>query len=135
VVVAAGRRRHLGGGVAKREPAWVPRSFLENPADFGSVASPPHRSPADITEAGQLAASLAQHSAALVIKAHRDAGLTVRDLAERIGGSEDYLSGLLTGRYPAGYDDLARWAIAVRDISVLPVVDELEPFTPPALSR
>jgi len=125
-----GRRAHLGGVVAKREPAWVPRSFLENPADFGSVGSPTHRPPADIVEAGQLAASLAQHSAALVVKAHRDAGLTVRELAERVGGSEDYLSGMLTGRYPAGYDDLARWAIATRDLSVLPVVDALEPLTP-----
>jgi hypothetical protein len=121
----------LSGGVAERVPAWVPRSFLQNPDDFGVDGSSPHRAPADIEEAGQLVASLAQHLAAVVVRSHRDAGLTVRDLASRTGASEDYLSGQLNGRYPAGLDDLARWAVALHDPSVLPVFDDLEGLHPP----
>ncbi len=117
--------------MAERVPAWVPRSFLNNPDDFGVEGASPHRAPADIEEAGQLLASLAQHRAAVVVRSHRDAGLTVRELASRIGTSEDYLSGQLNGRYPAGLDDLARWAVALRDLSVLPVFDDLEGLFPP----
>jgi hypothetical protein len=120
----------LCGAVAERTPAWVPRSFLENPDDFGMPGPETHRAPTDITEAGQLVAALAQHRAAVVIRSHRDAGLTVRELAARIGTSEDYLSGLLNGRYPAGLDDLGRWAIAVGDPSVLPVFDDLGGLSP-----
>lgn len=116
--------------MAQREPAWVPRDFLTDPAEFGKVPSPAHRSASAIEEAGQLAASLAQHSAALVVQSYRDSGLTVRDLAERLGQNEGYVSGQLTGRYPAGYDDLARWAVVLRDPSVLPVVDDLTAFAP-----
>jgi hypothetical protein len=116
--------------VAQREPAWVPREFLDVPAEFGKVASPAHRRAVGLDEAGQLAASLAQHSAALVVQSYRDSGLTVRELAERLGQNEGYVSGQLTGRYPAGYDDLARWAIVLRDPSVLPVVDALGAIAP-----
>lgn len=121
--------------MAQREPAWVPQSFLHNPSGFGTDASAGHRTPVDLIEAGQIAASLAQHAAALVVHAHRDAGLTVREMAERLGCSEGYLSGQLTGRYPAGYDDIVRWAVAIGDLSVLPVVESLEPFTPPDFGR
>ena len=117
--------------MAQREPAWVPRHFLDEPAEFGKVPSPAHRRATGLEEAGQLAASLAQHSAALVVRASRDTGLTVRHFAELLGQNEGYVSGQLTGRYPAGYEDLARWAVVLRDPSVLPVVDDLAAFTPP----
>lgn len=108
----------------------MPRDFLADPAEFGKIPSPAHRHAANLDQAGQLAASLAQHSAALVVQSYRDAGLTVRDLAERLGQNEGYVSGQLTGRYPAGYDDIVRWALVLRDPSVLPVVDDLAAFAP-----
>jgi hypothetical protein len=116
--------------VAQREPAWVPRDFLIDSAEFGKLSSPAHRPAQSIEEAGHLASSLAQHSAALVVQSYRDAGLTVRDLAERLGQNEGYVSGQLTGRYLAGYDDPARWAVVLRDPSVLPVVDDLTALAP-----
>ena len=116
--------------MAQRESAWVPRSFLENPDEFGKVDLPSHRAPADIEEAGQMIASIAQHRAAYVLSSHRRSGLSVRDLAERTGTTEGYLSGQLNGRYPAGFDDIARWALAVQDLSVLPAFSTLEGMEP-----
>ncbi len=117
--------------MAARAPAWVPRSFFDHPDEFGLVDGAKHRLPVDLAEAGQLIASVAQHRAALVIRSHRHGGLKVRELASRLGSSEDYLSGQLTGRYPAGLDDIARWAVAVGDSSVLPVFDDLNDLLPP----
>jgi hypothetical protein len=117
--------------VAVRSPAWVPRDFLENPDEFGIVSSPDAREAAGILEAGQRAMSLAQHQAALVIKAKRDNGTTsVTALAEAVGVSDGYLSGQLTGRYVANLDDLVRWAIVLDDVTLLPVFDSLDKLRP-----
>lgn len=116
--------------VGQRQPKWVPNTYLENPDEFGSVARAAHITPRDLTEAGELIASLAQHRAALVIRSHRDRGLTVRRLAELLGTDEGYLSGMLTGRYPADFDDLARWALVLDDPSILPVFDDFDGLRP-----
>lgn len=126
----ATRVRRLGGGVPERRPAWVPRDHLQDPAAFGIDPAATYRQPADIAVAGEFMASVAQHRAALVVRTHRSAGVTVRELARRLGTDEGYLSGQLTGRYPAGLDDLARWAIALDDISVLPTFDTLTSLRP-----
>jgi len=118
----------FGWRVARKESKWIPRDFLLDPDEFGVVASSPHREPADEFEAAQLAMALAQHRAATVIRARRDRGLTVRALAEWLEDDEGYLSGKLRGVYPVHYTELALWAQAIGDISVLPVYDSLSEF-------
>lgn len=114
--------------MARKESKWIPREFLEHPEEFGKVDSPKYRQPVDEFEAAQLAMALAQHRAARVIGARRDRGLTVRALAEWVGDDEGYLSGKLRGVYPVDYTELALWAQAIGDVSVLPVYDSLAEF-------
>lgn len=118
----------FGWRVARQESKWIPREFLENPTEFGMIDSPAHRAPVDEFDAAQLAMALAQHRAARVIRARRERGLTVRALAEWTGDDEGYLSGKLRGVYPVDYVELALWAQAIGDISVLPVYDSLDEF-------
>jgi hypothetical protein len=118
--------------MAERRPAWVPREFFDDPESFGTDGFVRPRPPEDLQEAGAVASSLAQHLAALVVADHRRAGLTVKEMAERLGTDHGYLGGQLSGRYPAGYEDLARWAIVLDDVTVLPIVDSIDLFRPPS---
>lgn len=114
-----------------RQQAWNPLDFIVDKQHFGESEDARWRRPTDMREAGQLAAVIAQHRAALVVNAHRRAHhLEVQELAERIGSDRGWLSGQLSGRYIANFDDLARWAIAVNDVALLPVFDSLEGLRP-----
>ena len=124
--VAARARGAVGGA---REAGELLRA--ERAAGRQRAGAAPHAPHDHVDQLGEEALLAAQHLAAVVVRSHRDAGLTVRDLASRTGASEDYLSGQLNGRYPAGLDDLARWAVALHDPSVLPVFDDLEGLHPP----
>jgi len=118
----------FGWWVPRKESKWVPREFLVNPEEFGRVDSPLHREPVDEFAAAQLAMALAQHRGAQVIWVRRERGLTVRALAEWLDDDEGYLSGKLRGVYPVDYIELALWAQAIGDVSVLPVYDTLGEF-------
>lgn len=114
-----------------RQQAWNPLDFIIDKRHFGESEEAQWRRPADIQEAGQLAAVIAQHRAALVVNAYRRSRhLEVQELAERIGDDRGWLSGQLSGRYIANFDDLARWAVALDDITLLPVFDSLEELRP-----
>jgi hypothetical protein len=105
-------------------PGWVPRSFMQDPRDFGR----PRSQPVWLRDAGStahLAAAYLQHRLAQGAVAELESGgndHTLESLAAHVGESVDYVRSKLYGHAPISLKDLMAWA-ELLGVHIIPILD------------
>lgn len=112
--------------------AYIPRSFLIAPKAFGRRPDATWRAH-EPQDADGVAASYFQHRVAYqTLKVAEEKGMSLIDLANRLGISPDRLRRKLYGESPARLIEIMSWIRVVDDITIFPVVSSQTDLMPPA---